>query len=62
MTIIIDAIDIERIIREYYEQLQDNKFDTIKWTHSLKDTNYQSSNKEKQHEQPYISFLNETYS
>lgn len=47
MTIIIDSIDIERIIREYYEQLCDNKFDTIKWTYSLKDTNYQSSNKEK---------------
>lgn len=47
MTIILDSTDIEKIIREYYEQVYDNKFDTIKWTHSLKDTNYQSSNKEK---------------
>lgn len=38
--ITIYSSDIKRIIRKYYEQLYDSKFDNLddKWTNSLKDT------------------------
>lgn len=36
-----DLTDIKRVIRKYYKQLYAKKFDNqIKWTNSLKDTNY----------------------
>lgn len=46
--IIADSTDIQRIIREYYEQLYVNTFDHLdRRSNSLKDTNYQTSLKKK---------------
>lgn len=41
--ITIEFTNIKHIIREQYEQLYANKFDKLdKWSHSLKNTDYQN--------------------